>query len=95
MDSFEHALRERLLERTRGEIATLNDALARGERGEIRRLAHRLHGAAGALELKRLSELGAALEAACASADDRTLAATIAELAAEVAPPGATTGSRA
>ena len=85
MDSFEHQIVQRLVERTRADVQRLREALQREDRGEIRRLGHRLHGAAGALELHALGAIGARLDRDAAQANPAQLADIIRELDEEVA----------
>ncbi|HZZ92936.1 MAG TPA: Hpt domain-containing protein [Usitatibacter sp.] len=61
-DPLERGLREKLLGRTRADLARLNRALDACDFPTIVHLAHRLGGAAGALGLEDLSVTGRELE---------------------------------
>jgi HPt (histidine-containing phosphotransfer) domain-containing protein len=56
--TFEDELRVALLTRTREDLGAMRAAAARSDYPELRRLGHRLHGAAGAMELDTLAGCG-------------------------------------
>jgi HPt (histidine-containing phosphotransfer) domain-containing protein len=61
---LERALCEKLLARTRDELASMRSALAERDFAALVQLAHRLGGAAGALGLAALADAAYALEKA-------------------------------
>ena len=67
--TFEDELRAALVRRTREDLAHMRSALAEGDYGSLRRLGHRLHGAAGALDLEALALAGRDIDR-CAAAGD-------------------------
>ena len=77
-------LRERLLDRTRRDADSMRRAHADGDRESVRRLGHRLVGAAGALGLETLSRIGGELEQAAREGADRRLATMLDMLEAEL-----------
>lgn len=78
-------IRERLIQRTREDVLRLREAITAGDTETMKRLGHRLHGAAGAMGLDRLAELGQRVEIASRGEDARAVAPLVDAIAEEVA----------
>lgn len=68
------------LARRRDELATLDDALQRGDFAKLRTIGHNLRGSGGAYGLPKVSEFGKALETAAAADDADSIRETIGKM---------------
>ena len=84
-DNNDDIVRELLpgyLERRRAELATLEDALERGDYLRLRTIGHNLHGSGGAYGLAKVSEFGAALDQAARNEDAEMIRGIIQQIRA-------------
>jgi len=79
-DESGRRLLRRYLDRRRGELAQLREALERSDFELIRRIGHNLRGSGAAYDLIRISALGERLELAAEQSAQGGLTAIIAEL---------------
>src|SRR4051794_32150613 len=83
-DPLEHALRQKLLARTRDDVSAMRSAAQSREFAVVVRLAHRLAGAAGALGFDALCDAAQALEAHGERRDATQVHARLDAVAAEL-----------